>query len=60
MCVVAVAVVEDHVGLVRVLREPPHLAGPFLQFLVAVAVAEALLYVLALPLVRVTVQADDR
>jgi len=58
--VVAVAVVEHHVGLGGVLGQPLDVAGPLRQLVLVVAVAEPLLDLMAFPLVRVPVQADHR
>src|ERR1700761_7233003 len=57
--VVAVAVVEHHVGLGGVLGQALDVPCPGCQLFVAVAVAEPLLDILALPLVRVAMHADD-
>jgi hypothetical protein len=56
--VVAVAVVEHHVGLVGLRGQLLDVARPRRQLAGVVAVAEPLLDVVALPLVRVPVQAD--
>ena len=57
--VVAVAVVEQHVGLPGVAGQGAHLGRPLLQLGIGVAVAEPLVDVLAIPLVRVAMHADD-
>src|SRR6266487_3491489 len=56
--VVAVAVVEQHVGLPGVAGQDPHPGCPLRQLGLAVAVAEPLVNIAAVPLVRVPMQAD--
>src|SRR5690348_5731256 len=58
--VVAVAVVEQHVGLLGVVGQGAHLGRPLGQLGLAVAVAEPLVDVLAVPLGGVAVHPDDR
>src|SRR5215470_18289644 len=57
--VVAVAVVEQHVGLFGVAGQVAHLGPPLGQFGVGVAVAEPLVDVAAVPLGRVPMHPDD-